>query len=338
MNDLHKFPPAQQRLMEFIRGQGACEEKAHSVLKLAGDASARQYFRWRTGDNTSFVLAVYPQPFDSENFSYRQVYTLFRRIGVPVPEAHVFDGDRGIVLQQDLGDESLQRRLWSLPCSQWESLFMQAVDLMVQVQTDGTRGCDPKWEAARLAFDFEKLSFELDFFFLHYLVGYRGLTYDARGKSDLYAEFESIARQLASYPRYLTHRDYHCRNIMLLQERMYLVDFQDARMGPAAYDLVSLLKDSIDVPEPAIQSLVRYFLSLRHLSAEEARDFPTQFELMSVQRMLKALGTYGYQISVRRNPVYRQYLSGTLHRAHQAALRLKRFPAIQALLEREISG
>lgn len=338
MSHPQEFAPAQQRAMEFIQARATGEQSRQTLLKLAGDASARQYFRWRVADNQSFIVAVYPEPFDPENFPYCQVYTLFRRIHVPVPEAFVFDGSRGIVLQQDLGDESLQKRLLSLPRAQWKLLFRQAIDLIARIQTDGTRRCDPNWEASRLAFDFEKLSFELDFFFRHYVTGYRGLQYDGERKSALYAEFDSIALRLGLYPRYLAHRDYHCRNIMLLQDRLVLLDFQDARMGPAAYDLVSILKDSIDLSESEIHDLVCYFLSLCHLQSEDSGDFWTQFELMSVQRMLKALGTYGYQISVRNNLVYRQYLSATLRNAYQSVLSLKDFPEVQALLERDIFG
>ena len=107
-------------------------------------------------------------------------------------------------------------------------------------------------------------------------------------------------------------------------------------MGPAAYDLVSLLKDSIDLPEPVIDDLVGYFLSQRRLSDPEREQFRTQFELMSVQRLLKALGTYGYQISQRGKRVYQTYVRGTLVRARQSVLRLGEFPGIESLLEREI--
>jgi hypothetical protein len=328
------LPPVQQRLMEFIND---CTTPGRNfVSKLVGDASARQYFRLTTEDNKSFIIAVYPEPFQVKDFPYYQVYMLFGQAGISLPEIIEMDEERGIVMQQDLGDESLQKRLISLPTTQWDSLLKQAIDVIARIQTEASRRCTPEYQACKLAFDYEKLSFEFKFFFQHYVNSYRQMNYNDVRTSALYREFDAISHELASYPRYLTHRDYHCRNIMMIKDQMFVIDFQDARMGPSAYDLVSILKDSIDLTESQMHAMVRYFLSLKHLKPEDYHDFWTQFELMSVQRLLKALGTYGYQITVRSNFIYQQYIPGTLHRAYQAVLKLKRFPQIQALLEQEI--
>ena len=330
-----EFSPVQQRLMEFVSERIAPGRTNYSVSKLVGDASARQYFRLVTEDK-SFIIAAYPEPFVIKDFTYHQVYTLFRDIGLTVPEIYDADEVRGIVMQQDLGDESLQKRLLSVPTGEWGPLLRKAIDVIARIQSEGTKHCDPEFQACRLAFDYEKLSFEFSFFFQHYITSYRQLPYDGIRKAALCREFDAISRELASYSRYLTHRDFHCRNIMMVQDQMYLLDFQDARLGPAAYDLVSILKDSIDLTEVQMHDLVRYFLSLKHLKDEDYYDFWTQFELMSVQRLLKALGTYGYQITARSNFIYQQYIPGTLHRAYQSVLKLKRFPQIQTLLEQEI--
>ncbi|MBI4454458.1 MAG: phosphotransferase [Acidobacteria bacterium] len=338
MSEAQETVSIQQRLMEFVQERVALGQSYCNVSKLMGDASTRQYFRLIMEDSQSFIVAVYPESFELENFPYYQVYKLFRRVGVPVPEALAFDGRRGIVMQQDLGNESLQRRLLGLPLAGWEPLLKQAIDLIARVQSEGTQHCPGEYQACQLAFDYEKLLFEFDFFFQHYVAGYRGMEWDETRRLALYGEFEAISHELASQPRYLAHRDYHCRNIMLVHDQMYLIDFQDARMGPAAYDLVSILKDSIDMTESTMHLLVRYFLSLKHLRSEDYCDFWKQFEVMSVQRLLKALGTYGYQITTRGNFIYQQYIPGTLHRAYQSVLKLKRFPQIQTLLEREIFG
>jgi hypothetical protein len=322
--------------MEFIGEKIAPGRTNYTVAKLVGDASARQYFRLVTEDAKSYIMAVYPEPFVLQDFTYHQVYTLLRGVNLPVPETYEVDERRGIVMQEDLGDESLQKRLLGVPTGQWPPLLKRAIDLIVRIQSEASRLCRPDYQACRLAFDYDKLSFEFNFFFQHYITSYRQLAYDGVRKAALSREFDAISHELASYPRYLAHRDYHCRNIMLVKDQMYILDFQDARMGPASYDLVSILKDSIDLTESQMHELVRYFLSLKHLKAEDYYDFWTQFELMSVQRLLKALGTYGYQITIRSNFIYQQYIPGTLHRAYQSVLKLKRFPQIQALLEQEI--
>ena len=100
----------------------------------------------------------------------------------------------------------------------------------------------------------------------------------------------------------LCHRDYHSRNLMRHAERLYWIDFQDARMGPATYDLASLLRDAyVDVPEELQDELKERFR--QKAAPDEPREvFRRRFDLMCVQRNLKALGTFGYMATVRQQP------------------------------------
>ena len=121
-----------------------------------------------------------------------------------------------------------------------------------------------------------------------------------------------MIEELAAEPRVLCHRDYHSRNLMYHQDRLYIIDFQDARMGPDTYDLVSLLRDSyVDLPEQTVNDLLAYFLALKGGTGRE-ETFRERFAVMALQRNLKALGTFGYQTTARRNPVYIQYIPRTL--------------------------
>jgi N-acetylmuramate 1-kinase len=149
-----------------------------------------------------------------------------------------------------------------------------------------------------------------------------------------------VARELAAYPRFLCHRDYHVRNLMLKNEELFIIDFQDARQGPASYDLVSLLRDSIQLSAEEVDWFVDYYLSRVSggvsPSLRERMEFRRQFDLMSIQRLLKALGTYGYQITQRGNFIYEQYVTGSLHRASLALRSIGEFPYIQTLVEGEV--
>ena len=125
----------------------------------------------------------------------------------------------------------------------------------------------------------------------------------------------------------LCHRDYHSRNLMWRDERLCIIDFQDARLGPDTYDLASLLRDSyVDLPEQVVDELIAYFLALQGRSAESA-EFRRRFDLMALQRNLKALGTFGYQTTARRNPVYIQYIPRTLNYVRANLHRYPRFAA-----------
>jgi aminoglycoside/choline kinase family phosphotransferase len=193
-----------------------------------------------------------------------------------------------------------------------------------------------------LAFDIEKLTWELEFFVKHFIEGYRGTVLPGATREAFREEWRPIAGELSSEPRVLCHRDYHSRNLMPHQDELYIIDFQDARMGPDTYDLVSLLRDSyVDFTEETVDELVAFFLALRGRqgqpgdgAAERAyeADFRRRFDLMALQRNLKALGTFGYQTTTRQNPVYIQYMPRTLSHVRRNLSRYPRFGRLRDLL------
>ena len=102
-------------------------------------------------------------------------------------------------------------------------------------------------------------------------------------------------------------------------------------MGPDTYDLVSLVRDSyVDLPESTVDELIAHFLSLTN-SGDPAR-FRQRFDLMALQRNLKALGTFGYQTTARRNPVYIQYIPRTLRYVRDNLERHQRFARLRDIL------
>jgi N-acetylmuramate 1-kinase len=130
----------------------------------------------------------------------------------------------------------------------------------------------------------------------------------------------------------LCHRDYHSRNLMLKEGTLYMIDFQDARMGPDTYDLASLLRDSyIDFTDDEVEELIAFFLAIKG-ERETSAEFRRRFDLMALQRNLKALGTFGFQTTSRANPVYIQYIPRTLNYARANLERYPRFSRLRELL------
>jgi aminoglycoside/choline kinase family phosphotransferase len=178
------------------------------------------------------------------------------------------------------------------------------------------------------AFDIEKLSWELHYFEKHFLELHRRADLSVEDRSKLAEGFHALSAQIASWPRVLCHRDYHSRNLMLHDGRLFWIDYQDARMGPSTYDLASLLRDSyVRLDEEFIQDRAEEFRQ-KGASDETRETFGQRFELTSIQRNLKALGTFGYMTVVRENPVYLPYIPGTL--AH-VKRNLGRHPALAGL-------
>jgi aminoglycoside/choline kinase family phosphotransferase len=302
------------------------DERGLEVVPLSGDASTRRYYRL-SGPGQAYVVALYPEPFDPATAAFLVVGALLEGYGLPVPRVVDVDGSRGIVLQEDLGDCTLQQALRG--CSERRSaeLYQEAIGALVRLQREAGRGPQSA-ECFRIAFDIEKLSWELHYFQKHFLEGLRGCDLGVEDRATLSEAFHQLSAEIASWPRVLCHRDYHSRNLMLHGGRLHWIDFQDARMGPASYDLASLLRDAyVEVPEDLQDELAERFR--QQAVAEEPREvFRRRLDLMCVQRNLKALGTFGYMSTVRRSDVYLPYIPRTLAHARRS---LSRYPGLEPL-------
>jgi aminoglycoside/choline kinase family phosphotransferase len=325
---------ADQRIRGFLRermGEGA---SGVQLQPLAGDASTRRYFRLLHGGRAA-VIAVYPEPLQAEDNPFVVVRHLMAGWNIPVPEIVAEDGPRGILLLQDLGDLTLQEQLKTCDEGTRTELYRQALDHLVLLQRESLRGAQ-RAVCFQIAFDFEKLAWELHFFWKNFLEGYRGCDLSVEDRVSIAEGFHRLCAEIASWPRVLTHRDLHSRNLMWHQEELYWIDFQDARMGPATYDLASLLRDSyVDLPEELVEELAEEFR--QRAVPDESRDsFHRRLELMSIQRNLKALGTFGYQAAVKGNRVYLPYIPRTLANARRNLVRYPELSGLRRALGRHI--
>jgi aminoglycoside/choline kinase family phosphotransferase len=302
------------------------------VVPLTGDASDRRYFRILPRQSDSFVLAVYAAPFEYAALPFVNVHGLLAAMPVPVPRILGHADDLGVIALEDLGDVTLQAHLGTAPAAAHAALYRDAVTFIDTLQRRGRELASPSYLPYGVAFDVEKLTWELDFFTKHFLEAYRGAGLTPAGRAALRAEFATIITELATEPRVLCHRDYHSRNLMLHGGRLCIIDFQDARLGPDTYDLVSLLRDSyLDLPGQTVDELIAYYLALGGRTAEPA-EFRRRFDLMALQRNLKALGTFGYQTIARKNPVYIQYIPRTLKYTRENLFKYPRFDRLRELL------
>ena len=320
-----------ERVDVYLERSGLAARSAR-VVPLTGDASDRRYYRVLMPHAAPIVLSLYASAFEVETLPFVNVAKLLERMPVPIPKVLGHAGDIGVLALEDLGDMTLQAHLGAASASQHAALYRQAVALIATLQERGTALESPEYLPYRMAFDVEKLSWEMEFFTKHFIEAYRGVLISPADRDALREEFAGIVEELAGEPRVLCHRDYHSRNLMLHDERLYIIDFQDARMGPDTYDLVSLLRDSyVDLPEPTVSDLIAYFLALKGVPSSEAR-FLERFDLMALQRNLKALGTFGYQTTARRNPVYIQYIPRTLRHVRQNLEKHSRFGRLRDVL------
>ena len=326
------------RLDRFLEESGLAPAVTR-VVPLTGDASDRRYFRVFMRSAPSQVLAVHPGPIAFDGLPFVNVASLLEAMPLPAPRILAHSDPLGVIALQDLGDVTLQAHLGAATPADHAALYREAVGLIAALQRRGADLASPRFTPYGIAFDEEKLTWELQFFTKHFVEAYRGATLSAAERDALGREYASIAGELAAEPRVLCHRDYHSRNLMLHEGQLHIIDFQDARMGPDTYDLASLLRDSyVDFTEGHVDELIAFFLALRgHRSphpdsAAVAQEFRRRFDLMALQRNLKALGTFGYQTTARGNTVYIQYIPRTLSYVRSNLERHPRFAALRDLL------
>ncbi len=318
------------RIDQYLRDAGLVGRNAR-VVPLTGDASDRRYFRIIPADGPSIVLALHAGAIDFASLPFANVAELLQLVPLPVPAVLGHSDPLGILALQDLGDVTLQAHLGAASPAEHAGLYRQAVALVDTLQRRGAELQSDRYIPYRIAFDVEKLTWELEFFVKYFVEGYRGIALAAAERGALQEEWADIVPELAAEPRVLCHRDFHSRNLMLCDSSLYIIDFQDARLGPDTYDLASLLRDSyVDITDRELDELIAYFLALKGLT--DAETFRRRFDLMALQRNLKALGTFGYQTITRRNPVYIQYMPRTLRYARSNLERYPRFARLRGLL------
>jgi N-acetylmuramate 1-kinase len=323
---------ARTRIDQFLDETGQLNRGAR-VVPLTGDASDRRYFRVLLRDAPSQVLAVHPGSIEFDKLPFVNVARLFSAMPVPVPQILGHSDALGIIALDDLGDVTLQAHLGAASPAEHAALYREAVSLITTIQLRGRELESESYLPYGIAFDGEKLTWELQFFVKHFMEAYRGVALSAAERQVLDAELTGVAAELAGEARVLCHRDYHSRNLMLHNDSLHIIDFQDARMGPDTYDLVSLLRDSyVDFNEQQVAELIAFFLAKRGATPEESEDFRRRFDLMALQRNLKALGTFGFQTTTRANTVYIQYIPRTLTYAKGNLVRYPRFERLHELL------
>jgi aminoglycoside/choline kinase family phosphotransferase len=297
---------------------------------LAGDASTRRFYRLVLSDGGSRVVMDYGAPFEGETDDIR-LTRIFQQAGLPV--ARVFQGlpEAGALILEDLGDDTLESalaRATSGGCPTRDRLLPAAVRLAAEIATRGTAALVSSDRALGPALDAERFLFEMRFFLEHYVGGFLGLP-DVAAR--IRGEVEAIALAAASHPRVLCHRDYHSRNIMVRADgELALVDIQDARWGPDTYDLASLLCDAyVDLGDDEATELSDLYWRLIPGTPDVA-TLRERFDIVAAQRMLKALGTFGYQVGVLGRDRYRSAIPRTVERL----ARILPTRAITALLGR----
>ncbi|NDC07998.1 MAG: aminoglycoside phosphotransferase [Oxalobacteraceae bacterium] len=304
------------RLTDWLAKLEAPKTLPASLRPASSDASFRRYFRVDVeGGGTLIAMDAPPPQEDVRPFVH--VAALFAATGVTVPAILASDIEQGFLLLSDLGSTTYLKQLSPDTA---HKLYLDAIEALVQLQVHSAPGQLPEY-------DRELLHRELMLFPDWYLSKHRNASLDDKQRSDLNAVFDTLLANNLAQPQVFVHRDYHSRNLMVLQTgNPGILDFQDAVYGPITYDLVSLLRDAyIEWDEEMVLDwAVRYWEHARRAGLPIAPDidmFYRDFEFMGLQRHLKVLGIFarlshrdGKDAYLNDMPLVMQYVRKTAYR------------------------
>jgi aminoglycoside/choline kinase family phosphotransferase len=328
----------QSRLNEYLFKNG---QKAEAQ-QLTPDASTREYFRieWK---GKSAIACVYPEAFVASEQSYLDVTRLFLNSGLPVADIYAFDEALGIIVQEDLGDTILRDVLVKSDDRRRNELINESIKLIAQIQSATQTAFNTGSIASTLKFDTEKLLWELNFFREHYFETLKKRSLSTAENAILDRDFLILSNELEKRASVLCHRDFHAANLMIdANGRLRIIDHQDARIGSVAYDIVSLLLDRVTGPPPADRLLEkqRSLLTCREqfdLASIDEDDFTYEFRLQTVQRCLKAIGTFSFQSVNRGKTYFLPYIKPMFEIVVRALHNLERFPELAAVIQEQLT-
>ena len=252
----------------------------------SGDASFRRYFRVTVGDDSWIAMDAPPDKEDSGSFV--SIARQLAELGLHVPRIEAADLQQGFLLLEDLGS---RHYLDVLDEQSADRLYGDAMGALLVVQACGPRDVLPPYDSVLLMR-------EMELFREWLLSRHLQLELSANEQRMLDETFELLVGNALQQPQVCVLRDYHSRNLMLTpSNNPGILDFQDAVIGPVTYDLVSLLKDCyIRWPRARVEDWVAGYFELAVqsgvLRAEREDQFLRWFDLMGVQRHLKAAGIF----------------------------------------------
>lgn len=303
------------------------------LIPLTGDASFRRYFRLQSSQGQQIVMDAPPEKERLEPFL--TVADLLTKAGIRTPQIQFSDISQGFAILEDFGDTLLFHKLSPQTANH---LYKEAITTLINIQQN------PGLARAELPiFNNEYILQELQLFREWFLSAYLKLSLSQQEETLLNTVFGWLSDEVAQQPQVFIHRDYHSRNIMLVEKdnktELGIIDFQDAMRGPCTYDLVSLLKDCyIQWPAEQVHHWLAFFYEQLPLnSGYSLKNFTRAFELCGLQRHLKVLGIFSrlYLRDNKRN--YLQDLPRTLNYVRDCLGRYEELHSLSKFMQQRVS-
>ncbi len=328
-------------LKKILKEKMNLETSELEIIKLFGHASYRTYYRIILPDKKTFIVMQMPEGLSSvseeitnytgvkNELPYLNVQKYLKELKLPVPDVYAWNPEVNLMILEDLGDRLLESYLQNTTESIQISFYKKAIDLLVKIQKKTREVQSKQCIAFHRSFDETLLNWEFNHFLEYGIEDRLNIKLDSEEKKIFSNITQKITNEIVATPFLWVHRDFQSRNLILKDYELYLLDFQDALLGPATYDLVSLIRDSyIQLSAKAVNSLIDYYLKQRakeDLPIEDEKKFRRLFDLVTVQRKLKDTGRFQYIHTVKKNSSFLVSVPASLGYVKEALNRLEEY-------------
>ncbi len=282
-----------------------------NIKRLTGDASDRIFYRGLSSNNKSFIIMDYEKKlsYTSSEFQVLRAYGLMRLYEIKIPKIFKVIPEAGLVIMQDIGDNTFYKIIEEKKLSEYDlkKIYLNAMNEIIKIKNIPIRMITKiKGET----FSKDKFNWEERFFLKYYIKKYMKISLTKDQKKILKDFFKELNKTVYASVGFTIHRDFHSRNLLHFNGKVFNVDFQDLRIGPEHYDIASLIWDSyVDIDDELKDYIIRRYIDF------SGKEYETDFNLIlytALQRNLKAIATFCYLAFEKGKTKYEQYIPLTL--------------------------
>ena len=284
------------------------EDATVKIAPIEKGGSDRKFYRIQFSREQSVILVKYSRE-KIENQRYVEIAEFLTAQGIRAPKIHFHDPAEGLIWIEDLGE----RDLWSYRDESWlvrRAFYESALEEVAKLHRISEADSAAIRRDLPAQFDAALYLWEQSYFFENCCGRHFGWSAEKQQELATLPALQEIAERLASFPRVLVHRDFQSQNLIMRNGQAHLIDFQGMRPGLAAYDLASLLYDPyVHLTAPERAELLEFY---RAAVAADDPDFAEKFQLCAMQRLMQALGAYGYLGHVKGNKSFLAHIPAAM--------------------------
>jgi len=321
---------SKEHLISFCReALGLSESVSIELSPLEGTGSDRTFFRLRWNRRDSAILVHY-DPKRIENTYYADIAAFLREIEIPAPQLIRHDPAGCLIVMEDLGDTDL----WSFRETVWETrrvLYQKTLTIVNRLHSFPKNDFPSARVRLMESFGPHLYRSERDYFRDHFVRDVRGIKLGLSFERELEAELSALAERLAGTVRCLVHRDLQSHNVMIRDREPFFIDFQGMRFGSPFYDLGSLLCDPyVNFSGSEQDELLSFYYGLSKWDHDWA-TFRKTFWEASAQRLMQALGAYGFLGLKKGITTFLEHIPAGLRHLQHAASEVGSLPRLREL-------